>query len=285
MSAVVSIPESRRLIVGSRNYNPIQWTPFGWDDPLHGAQTKGEVAVIRPQGTSGNLAAGLWRTGHHIAGCEADGSCHIDYSAPLGDETMVILEGNVCITETASGRTHRVGAGTILSHPKHVDLHWDIEGPFLKKFWVIWDSPQPATAEDRLYVANISDEPAVWAPFEWREPGRGAQVCGEIHTIRRTGSTGTYMCGLWRTGIGIAGCAADGSATTRYSAPLGDETSLILEGRAHVVNEESGEAFDVQAGDVVCFPSGVPVRWTSKSRYLKKFWVITREAAPGSKIA
>ncbi len=55
---------------------------------------------------------------------------------------------------------------------------------------------------------------------------------------------------------------------------------LILEGRARVVNEESGEAFDVQAGDVVCFPSGVPVTWTSKSRYLKKFWVITQEAAP-----
>ena len=282
MSAIVSIPQSRRLIVGSRNDNPAQWTPFTWDDPLHGAQAKGEVAVIRPQGTSGSLAAGLWRTGHNIAGCDADGSCQIDYSAPLGDETMVILEGTVNITEIASGRKHRVGAGTILSHPKHVDLHWDIEGPFLKKFWVIWNSPQPATAEDRLYVANISDEPAVWVPFEWLEPGRGAEVCGEIHTIRRTGSTGTYMCGLWRTGVGIVGCTADGSATARYSAPLGDETSLILEGRARVVNEESGEAFDVQAGDVVCFPSGVPVRWTSTSRYLKKFWVITQESAPGA---
>jgi uncharacterized cupin superfamily protein len=279
MSAILSIPESRRLIIGSRNDNPTQWTPFAWDDPLHGAQTKGEVTVIRPQGTSGSLAAGLWRTGHHIAGCEADGSCHIDYSAPLGDETMVILEGTAQITETASGRKHRIGAGTILSHPKHVDLHWDIEGPFLKKFWVIWDSPQPATAEDHLYVANVSDEPPQWAPFTWQEPGRGPQKCGETHIIRHTGSTGTYLCGLWRTGVGIVGCAADGSATARYSAPGGDETSLILEGRARVVNEESGEAFEVQAGDVVCFPSGVPVTWTSKSRYLKKFWVITREAA------
>ena len=280
MSAVISIPQSRRLIVGSRNDNPAQWTPFAWDDPLHGAQCKGEVTVIRAQGTSGNLAAGLWRTGHHIAGCEADGSCHIDYSAPLGDETMVILEGNVRITETASGRTHRVGAGTILSHPKHLDLHWDIEGPFLKKFWVIWNSPQAATTEHHLYVANVSDEPVVWAPFEWQEPGRGAQRCGETHVIRSTGSTGTYSCGLWRTGVGIVGCAADGSATARYSAPAGDETSLILEGRARVVNEASGEAFDVQAGDVVCFASGAPVRWTSTSRYLKKFWVITQENAP-----
>ena len=101
MSAIVSIPESRRLLVGSRNDNPAQRTPFAWQDPLHGAQTKGEVTVIRPQGTSGNLAAGLWRTGHKIAGCNNDGSCQIDYSAPLGDETMVILEGNALITYSA----------------------------------------------------------------------------------------------------------------------------------------------------------------------------------------
>lgn len=280
MSAVMSIPNARRFITGSRNDNPREWTPFAWEDPLHGSQCKGEVAVIRPEGTSGSLASGLWRTGHHIAGCEADGSCDIHYSAPLGDETMVILEGSALITETATGKTHRIGAGTILSHPKHVDLHWQIDGPFLKKFWVIWDSPQAATREDHLYVANISDEPAVWTPFQWNEPGRGMQTCGEIHTIRATGSTGTYMCGLWRTGVGIAGCAADGTGVARYSAPAGDETSLILEGRAHVVNEETGEEFDLKAGDIACFPSGTPVRWTSTSRYLKKFWVITQENAP-----
>lgn len=76
--------------------------------------------------------------------------------------------------------------------------------PSLKKFCVIWVGPQQATAEDRLYVANIIDEPATWTPFEWQEHGRGNLVCGEIHTIRRTGSTGTYMCGLWRTGVGVS---------------------------------------------------------------------------------
>lgn len=85
-------------------------------------QVKGEVVVIRPEGTSGNLSAGLWRTGYEIAGCERDGSCQVKYSAPLGDETMVILEGTVRITETASGRQYQVGAGSILSHPKHIEF-------------------------------------------------------------------------------------------------------------------------------------------------------------------
>ncbi|BBG03796.1 MULTISPECIES: cupin domain-containing protein [Pseudonocardia] len=267
---------------GHRNLNPAgEWTPFEWEDPKHGSQAKGEVVVIRPEGTSGSLMSGLWRTGHQIAGCEADGSCDVVYSAPLGDETMVILEGSATITETATGRKHEIAAGTILSHPKHVDLHWEIREPFLKKFWVMWDSPNPATPKDELVVAHISDDrPGEWTPFEWDEPEHGRQVAGELLTIRDTGSTGTYMCGLWRTGVGIAGCNPDGTATIRYTAPLGDETILLLEGQVHVKNEATGEEFDFAAGDVIGFASGTPVTWTSKTPYVKKFWVITNEAVP-----
>ena len=274
--------KSRSIHSGNRNLNPAHWTDFEWNDPRHGPQAKGEVVVICPEGTSGSLAAGLWRTGYEIAGCEVDGSCSIDYSAPLGDETMVILEGSAQITETATGKKHQIGAGTILSHPKNVDLHWEIDRPFLKKFWVMWDSPQRATPDHRLHVSNISADPPNWKPYKWNEPVYGPQVCGELFVIRDKGSTGTYMCGLWRTGVGIAGCAPDGSATVRYSAPLGDETILLLEGRAHVVNEDSGQEFNLQAGDVICLPSGLPMRWTSKSRFVKKFFVITREDVPGS---
>lgn len=272
--------KSRAIYVGNRNQNPDNWQPFAWDDPKHGSQAKGEVHVIRPEGTSGNLSAGLWRTGHDIPGCERDGSCVVKYSAPLGDETMVILEGSVEITETASGKKHLVGAGSIIGHPKGVDLRWDIRAPFLKKFWVMWDSPQVATPDYRLHVANISDNPQRWQPYQWLEPQHGAQTCGELFTVRDTGSTGTLMLGLWRTGVGIAGCKADGSATVRYSAPLGDETILLLEGQAHVVNDETGEEYDLQAGDVIGLPSGLPVTWTSKPPFLKKFFVITNAALP-----
>ena len=48
----------RRIYIGNRNFNPSQWTDFGWDDPRHGPQIKGEVAVIRDDGTSGKPRSG-----------------------------------------------------------------------------------------------------------------------------------------------------------------------------------------------------------------------------------
>lgn len=273
---------SKTIYVGNRNMNPEKWEPFTWEDPKHGHNVKGEVAIIRPEGTSGSLMAGLWRTGHGIAGCEADGSCVVEYSAPLGDESVLLLEGSVEITETATGRKHHVGAGNILGHPKGVDLRWEIKAPFLKKMWVMWDSPHVATPDNQLHVAHLSDNPEHWRPFEWVEPGYGRQVCGESFTVRDTGSTGTLMLGLWRTGVGMPGCAPDGSATARYSAPLGDETIMVLEGQVHLRNEETGEEYDFKAGDVICLPSGLPVTWTSKPPFFKKLSVITNEALPGS---
>jgi len=97
-----------------------------------------------------------------------------------------------------------------------------------KKSRVIWDSSLPATRSDDVFVGHISDNPAAWTPYEWIEPAHGPQVCGELFMLRSTASTGSLMCGLWRTGVGIAGCAADGSSTLPYTAPLGDETILLL---------------------------------------------------------
>ncbi|MGB3483412.1 MAG: cupin domain-containing protein [Mycobacterium sp.] len=270
---------TRTIETGNRNSTG-EWVPFAWEDPLHGPQEKGEVVFIRTGGTSGTLQAGLWRTGRGIAGCEPDGTCHVVYSAPLGDETMVILEGTAEVTNTATGKVVHLEAGSIISHPKGVDLRWHVTSPFLKKFWVIWDSPQPATVESEVYVGNISDDPEEWAPYEWVEPDDGPQVCGELFALRSTGSTGSLKCGLWRTGVGIAGCDADGSATVPYTAPLGDETMLILEGNAHLIDNETGDEYNFKAGDIVALPSGLRTTWTSKAPFVKKFWIITNEAAP-----
>lgn len=271
----------RKLEFGSRNTTGT-WTPFDWEDPLHGPQSKGEVVTIRTGGaTGGTVASGLWRTGAGIAGCNDDGTCDIEYSAPLGDETMVLLEGSAEVLETKSGKKHHFKAGDILAHPKHVDLKWHVNGPFLKKFWTIWDAPIEGTKSDSLFVGNINDNPADWTPFSWDEPGKGSQTAGELTLVRKTGSTGALQVGLWRSGRGLPGAAPDGSVTFEYSAPLGDEAVLVVEGEIKIVEHENGETHHFKGGDIFALPSGLKVTWTSEAPFVKVFFVITNGQKSG----
>ncbi|EWG55500.1 hypothetical protein FVEG_13492 [Fusarium verticillioides 7600] len=266
---------------GSRNSTGT-WTPFNWDDPLHGAQSKGEVVTIRTGGTTGgNLAAGLWRTGPGIAGCNDDGTVDIVYSAPLGDETMVLLEGSADVLATASGKKYHFKAGDILAHPKHLDLKWHVHGPFLKKFWVIWDAPVEGTKSDELFVGNINDNPDDWAPYTWDEPGKGSQTAGELRLVRKTGSTGLLNVGVWRSGRGLPGATADGTTTFEYSSPLGDETIMVLEGEIKIEEHESGKVHSFKGGDIFALPSGLKVTWTSVGPFTKKYFVITNGQKAG----
>ncbi|KAF4965519.1 hypothetical protein FSARC_6699 [Fusarium sarcochroum] len=272
----------RELETGSRNSTGT-WTPFSWDDPIHGPQSKGEVVTIRTGGTTGGtLASGLWRTGSGIVGCNDDGTCDIVYSAPVGDETMVLLEGSADVTATATGKKYHFKAGDILSHPKNVDLKWHVNGPFLKKFWTIWDAaPLEGTKSDEVFVGNINDNPANWTPYRWKEPGKGSQTAGELTLTRSTGSTGALQVGLWRSGRGLPGAEADGTTTFEYSAPNGDETILLIEGEIKIVEQESGKTHSFKGGDIFALPSGLKVTWTSVAPFVKKFFVITNGQKTG----
>jgi uncharacterized cupin superfamily protein len=201
-------------------------------------------------------------------------------SAPLGDETAALLEGSATITVTKTGKQYRIEPGSIMSHPKGLDITWEIDGPYLRKFWVIWDSPHIASPRDDLYIGNISDDATQWEPYGWTEPVEGEQECGELYVVRPEGATGTLMAGVWRSAIGMPGCAPDGGATVPYTAPLGDETMLLLEGQVHVRNEETGEEYDFRAGDVIGMSTGLRQTWTSRGPFVKKFWVITNENPP-----
>ncbi|KAG5814289.1 hypothetical protein H9Q71_003300 [Fusarium xylarioides] len=187
------------------------WVPFDWEDPVFGQQSKGEVVVIRSGGTSGSLSAGLWRTGPGIAGCNEDGTCDVVYSAPLGDETMLLLEGSTEVTIKSTSKKYQLNAGDIICHPKYVQLSWHTNAPFLKKFWVMWDGSTPGTAKDDLIIGNINDNPQAWTCYAWDEPGKGQQKAGEIYLIRDTGSTGSLEVGL------VAGCPG---ATLMALCPL-----------------------------------------------------------------
>jgi uncharacterized cupin superfamily protein len=255
------------------------WAPFTWDDPVHGRQTLGESAVIRPGSTMGTHTAGFWRAGPGLPGCATDGSCRMATSAPLGDETIVVLEGAATVTVTETGRSHRLATGSILCHPKNVDLVWDISGPAFRRFTALWDSPKVATPRTDVIVGHIDNNPEAWLAYEWEEPAEGPQVAGELYFVRSTGSTGTLMTGIWRCGPGIAGSNADGTLSVPYTSPLGDETELLLEGRVRVRDNETGLEREFGPGEVIGVCAGHHVTWSAVTS-VKKLWVITHEQLP-----
>ena len=256
-----------------------QWAPFGWHDPIHGHQVIGEAGVIRAGGTMGTHMAGFWRSGVGLPGAKPDGSCRMPYSAPLGDETIVVLEGEATITVTATGRQHKLGPGAILCHRKNVDLVWDIKGPSFTRFTALWDSPKEATPKHDVIIGSIHDNPESWTTYEWVEPAEGPQVAGELYVLRGTGSTGTLITGIWRCGPGVAGSNADGSLSVPYTSPLGDETELLLEGRVHVRDNVSGEDREYGPGDVIGVSAGNHVTWSALTP-VKKLFLITHEQLP-----
>lgn len=256
------------------------WVPFEWDEPGIGRQVHGEVAVFRPEGVSGSLQAGFWRTGPTSPGASGDGSHQLVYSSPLGDETAVVLEGSAVITVTATGRDYLVEPGTVISHPKNLQVTWNIKSPYFKKYWVIWDGTEAAANPPQDFlVGNVSDNPVGWQDYHFTEPREGDLVAGELFFIRTGGSSGTMLSGIWRSGKGIAGSDVDeqGTMVTPYTGTLGDETILLLEGEVEVVETESGKKHEFRAGDVIGLTSGMHITWTSKGPFSKKLWVITRD--------
>lgn len=273
----------RKVHGGTQNLSPSQWVPFEWVEPSLGPQVHGEIAVIRAHGVSGSLMAGFWRTGPTSPGAASDGSHRVFYSSPLGDETAVVIEGSATLTVKSTGRSYQVAPGSVISTPKGLEVTWEIDGPYFKKYWCIFNGSQPApNPPTDLLVTNINDNPPDWSTYHFTEPKEGPLVAGELFFIRQGGTTGTMMSGIWRSGKGIPGTSVDkdGTLITPYTGTLGDETILLLEGEVEVVETETGKKHSFRAGDVIGLSSGMHVTWTSKGPFTKKLWVITRDELP-----
>ena len=276
-------PSTHVVHGGTQDVPKSAWVPFEWNEPKHGAQVCGEIAVVRPFGTSGNLQAGFWRLRSGGPGVQSDGSIRTIYSAPLGDEMAVVLEGTGTLTVKGTNKKHRVSPGSIICSPKNVEVLWELDAPYFKKYWCIFDGSYPAKNPPRdLLIANVNDNPDVWQEYHFTEPKEGPLVAGELFFLRQSGATSTTMCGIWRSGKGIAGSDVDanGKMVTPYTGTLGDETILLLEGEVDVVETDSGRKHSFRAGDVIGLSSGMHINWTSKGPFSKKFWVITKDQLP-----
>lgn len=141
----VTTTSTGRVYGGSADPARNEWVPFEWEEPALGrADVQGEIALFRPEGTSGNLSAGFWRYHAGAPGADADGSGTVAWSSPLGDECAVVIEGSAVITVTETGERHEVGPGSIIYEPKGLEQSWEINGRYFKKFWVITKDSLPA---------------------------------------------------------------------------------------------------------------------------------------------
>jgi uncharacterized cupin superfamily protein len=91
------------------------------------------------------MMSGIWRSGKGIAGTNVDvrGTLMTPYTGVLGDETILLLEGEVDVVETLTGKKHSFRAGDVIGLSSGMHITWTSRGPFSKKLWVISNDKLP----------------------------------------------------------------------------------------------------------------------------------------------
>lgn len=275
-------PASRHTVHSGSQCPPnTSWNPFSWHEPNHGPQSLGEFTLARAFGTTGDIKAGFWRL------CLPDSnSLKSSYSSPDGDEISVIIDGTASLTVVPTGEKYRVGPGDIVSCPKGLEVEWEYDGPYIKKYWCRWNGTSRATssaaaaaAPTKIQINNINDNPKQWTPYRRSDGENGELVSGELYMIWSAGSTGSLKSGIWRSGRGIpsTNVEEDGRMVNPYVGATGDETMLLLEGEVDIIETESGKVHNFRAGDAFGLSAGMHVTWISRAPFVRKLWVITND--------
>ncbi|GIZ38802.1 hypothetical protein CKM354_000220300 [Cercospora kikuchii] len=139
-AATPKVSPPLELQVNHVSDDPPEWTEYHFVEPKEGAQVCGELYFIRDRGSSAaTMLSGVWRCGKGIAAShiQDDGTVTTPYTGTLGDETILLLEGQVEVTETASGKKHQFKAGDVIGLTSGMHITWVSKGPFCKKLWVI----------------------------------------------------------------------------------------------------------------------------------------------------
>ena len=111
------------------NVNEGTFAPFQYDEPGMPPQTFGDISTVRMEGSDGTtLAVGLWVV--------KESSTSPIYTSQLGDETFLVLEGEVDVHDLDTGEVHHFKKGDFCSWSKGMRTRWTIRGPF-KKFFAV----------------------------------------------------------------------------------------------------------------------------------------------------
>ena len=116
-----------------------EWMDYPFTEPKEGPLVAGELYFIRNGGSTGTVMSGIWRSGKGTAASDIDasGTMTTPYTGTLGDETILLLEGEVEVIETESGSKHLFKAGDPIGLTSGMDVTWRSRGPFSKKLWII----------------------------------------------------------------------------------------------------------------------------------------------------
>ncbi|RVX75034.1 hypothetical protein B0A52_01311 [Exophiala mesophila] len=138
------------LKINHTSDNPKEWIEYHFTEPKEGDLVAGELYFIRTHGSTGTMLSGVWRSGKGIAASDItpDGTMTTPYTGVLGDETILLLEGEVEVTETESGKKHNFKAGDVIGLTSGMHVTWVSKGPFSKKLWIITrdELPTPDSA-------------------------------------------------------------------------------------------------------------------------------------------
>lgn len=118
------------------NKDVTDFEPFEYVEPGEGPQRFGEIHLIRAGGSGdGTLLVGIWRLQVPTVSPV--------YSSPAGDETFLVLEGEVDIKVLDTGEVFSFKPGDIGSWSKGTRTVWTFKSPFKKLVIVADDQPMP----------------------------------------------------------------------------------------------------------------------------------------------
>lgn len=113
--------------------------PFEYFEPGQGMARFGEFHLIRAGGSgNGTLIAGIWRL--------QESTTSPVYTSFAGDETFLVLEGEVTIKNLDSGDEKHFKPGDIGAWYKGMRTEWTFKAPFKKLVVVAHDQPMPEAA-------------------------------------------------------------------------------------------------------------------------------------------
>ena len=189
------------------------------------------------------------------------------------NEFMHVLEGAVTIVYE-DGSEDTISAGESFIIPKGTLCSWK-QTDYIRKFFVIFDDPSGAAAEDPSALRVIKPDPAGPAdgmgPYD---PGDPADYMTDIPEMTAhayfTDPTGQMVAGVWEAG-----------PFERHTGPI-NRCELMIPVEGSMTLKGDGEELHFKTGEAAFVPIGAPYGWKSTETVRKIYCAfLPKQAATG----